>query len=316
MAALKKILCIILIGFAVMFIIGKIADKAYIRFWHPFFQKLDVTFKDSTYYDVLYIGNSTVHFGINPYYIDNITKLKSYNLGYGGANIETMSMLFYGYLQQHPKPKTIVLSVDYSTLAPGIDEADPFLFFFYLQNQYADNYLKAKGYKTWLIKALPFLKYSYFDDYNRTSVITGLFHQSLFERNAIVYNGFLSNTNDSVNSTNLEADKKPLADKKNIVLFYQLLDYCKRENIRVICIYPPRFYISSDDRNSHLGCATDSIIQNAMVKYNIPYKRFDAEGMFQQDEFSDKIHLNKPATKRYSIMLGHYIDSCLTYIKQ
>ena len=49
MAALKKILCIITDRFwRVMFIAGKIADKAYIRFWHPFFQKLDVTFKDST----------------------------------------------------------------------------------------------------------------------------------------------------------------------------------------------------------------------------------------------------------------------------
>ena len=176
----------------------------------------------------MYIGNSTVHFGINPYYIDNITKLKSYNLGYGGANIETMSMLFYGYLQQHPKAKDrCAFNRLFNTCAGTLMKLT---FFFilsiYLQNQYADAItLKQIGYKVEMAdKSIAhFLKYSYFDDYNRTSVITGLFHQSLFERNAIVYNGFLSNTNDSVNSTNLEADKKPLADKKYRYCFINCL---------------------------------------------------------------------------------------------
>jgi len=316
MTPLKKLIFILLIGFTGLFIAGKIADKTYQRFWHPFFQKLDVAFKDSTYYDIIYIGNSTVHFGINPYYIDSITRLKSYNIGYGGAHIETMSMLLHGYLQHHPKPKAILLSIDYSTFTPTNDEADPCLFFYYLQNQPVADYLSAKGYKVGLIKIMPFLKYSYFDDYNRTSIFTGLFHQSPFKKHATIYNGFLSDTFDSVESANLEADKKPLADKKKATLFYQLLEYCKEENIHVICIFPPRFYISADDRYAHIGSAPDTIIETALAKYHIPFKRYDTEGLFQQDEFSDKSHLNTPGSKKYSIMLGHYIDSCLSYTKQ
>jgi hypothetical protein len=316
MTPLKKLVCILLIGLTSLFIAGKIADKTYQRFWHPFFQKFDVAFKDSTYYDIVYIGNSTVHFGINPYYIDSITRLKSFNLGYGGAHIETMSMLLHGYLEQHPKPKAILLSVDYSTLTPDNDEADPCLFFYYLQNHPVAGYLTAKGYKVGLIKIMPFLKYSYFDDYNRISILYALFQQSHFEKNATIYNGFLSNTFDSIKPNNLKAEKKPLASEKNTTLFYQLLEYCKEENIRVICIIPPKFYISDDDRYSHISSVPNTIIETALAKYHIPHKRYDTKGLFQQDEFSDRWHLNTPGTKKYSIMLGHYIDSCLTYIKQ
>jgi hypothetical protein len=312
MAPLKKIIFILLLAFTGLFIAGKIADKGYHYFWEPFFEKMDIIYRDSTRYDLLYLGSSNVNFEINPYYIDSLAKTHSYNIGYGGATIETWSMLFFSYLQQHPAPKAIVLSIDYSVFFQGEDASDPFLFFYYLQNSTANQYLKEKGYKTWLIKGLPFLKFSYFDDYNRTNIITGLFGESPFKKNATVYKGYISNTNDSVKFAQLENDINSPLDKSRITLLYQLLDYCRQNRIQVICLAPPRFYLSDAERNAHLNSASGLLLENVIAKYRLPYKWYDIIGLFPSNQFSDKFHLNKPGSIRYSVMLGHYIDSCLT----
>jgi hypothetical protein len=305
-------LLILLFGFAGLFLIGKLADKGYHQFWRPFYTKLDVVFKDTSYYDVLFLGNSTVHFGINPYYVDSVTKLNTYNLGYGGADIAGMSLLLHGYMEGHPKPKAVLVSWDYSSFWHNGDFSNYFLYFDYLKNKDADNYLKAKGYRTWLVKIFPFLKYSYFDDYDRGNIITG-FYGSPFEKDAVIYKGFLNKKNNGAGEIKMGMDEPAeihTPDKKSVAVFYSLLDYCEQNEIKMLFVFPPRLY--PDIKMRFVGTfTTDTMIQAAASRYHIPYTRYDEPGFFRPEEFSDNIHLNIKGSTRYSNILGEYVDSFL-----
>ena len=311
MYTLKKIIFIISLSIICAFVTGNILDKGFHRFWQTFYDKMDVAFKDSTSYDVLFLGNSTVHFGIDPYYVDSITKSKTYNVGYGGANIKPLCAFFYGYLEVHPKPKAILISMEPSLLINNNDLSNYYLFFDYLNNKAVNNYLLQKGYPTSLIRLFPFLKYCYMDEYYKTSAIKG-FSGNPIENNSVIYKGFINNQQNSFNvkSINDEEQSNLLPDSAGISMLNQLLAYCKNKNIKVIFIFPPRMYVSKNGYVSGTN-ADNTLIENIASQNNIPYKRYNVPGLFMPSEFSDEIHLNRKGSVHYSICVGEYIDSVL-----
>jgi hypothetical protein len=312
MKPFKKIAAVILLALACCFLLGGIADKGYHRFYRPFFDKLDISLKDTTHYNVVFLGNSTVHFGINPFYVDSITKVKTFNLGYAGANIESITALFYGYLSAHPKPDAIVLSIESNMLREDNDYAAYFLFFNYLDNKSIRNYLENKGYHLGLPGVFPFLKYSYFDDYNRTCIVQG-FSKSPMENKAVVYKGFINNLPgifrpDAMDTTEIKANELP--DKKGLAALCTLLNYCQQQHIKVLFVFPPRIYATKNGDVSGTE-QTDTLVQHIALRYQMPYERFNVPGLFRLDEFSDMGHLNNNGATHYSICVGQYIDSVL-----
>src|SRR5438046_1476860 len=113
MRSLKKILIIIFCSFILIRLLGFVIDRGFKNYYTPFFEKMDFVFKDTSYNNILYFGNSRANFGINPYFIDSICNTKSYNLGLGGSDIENSLSLLQSYLIDHPAPKFIVYSYDH-----------------------------------------------------------------------------------------------------------------------------------------------------------------------------------------------------------
>lgn len=302
-----KIFSAIIISFIFLILISNLANKAYHNFWKPFHEKLNVLFDQKEKYNVLFLGNSTVNFGINPYYVDSITHLNTYNAGYGGANIETMEMILKAYLVTHPKPESIVISLDYSSFTPNGEMGNYYLFFDYLNNVYINNYLNKKGYNTWLISLLPFLKFSFFDDYSRGSIFKGI-NGSPFLVNAEIYKGFINNKSNSFQFNLKGSESSSLPDQKNIEIFENVLLFCKMSNIKVVLIFPPRIYFRSKSVDTYI---TDSIINKLANRFSLTFDRFDTAGLFFNYEFSDAVHLNKEGTKKYSIMIGRLLQKTL-----
>jgi hypothetical protein len=311
MSPFKKILSIILLALAISLLTGWAADKASRRFWDPFLAKMDIAFTDTSNYQVVFLGNSTVHFGINPRYADSVTGLKTFNLGYGGANIATIKALFEGYLEVHPRPKLIVLSLERSSLMEEADFSNSFLLFGYIQRDAVNHYLQEKGYHTGLIHAFPFLKYSYADEYNRTCIVKG-FSGSPFEKEAIIYKGFINNQHNVFAAgvmDEAEANAPALSAKLTDSLG-SLLSRCNKEGIKVLIVFPPRIY--QNKQGIFAGTNTpDSLPSNIATRYQLPYRRFDLPGLFDLHEFSDNMHLNVEGAKHYSIVIGNAVDSVL-----
>jgi hypothetical protein len=314
MSPVKKIWCIVLLAAVGSFLAGSMADRSFHRYMHGFFDKLDIAFKDTTHYEVVFLGNSTVHFGINPHYVDSITGLNTFNLGYGGANIESISAMFYGYLEVHPKPQAIVLSLESSTVMAQNDRANYFLFFNYVQRISIRHYLDDKGYDAGLVNIFPFLKYSFMDEYNRSSIIKSFYSKPVLE-DAIIYKGFVNNNQnvfgpDAMDTTDGAMHAYSLPDSASVATLYSLLDYCKNEQIKVLFVFPPRIYQTKDGYVSGTD-HPDTLAANTALRFQMPYQRFNVRGLFNLNEFSDKTHLNKNGTIHYSICIGQSIDSIL-----
>jgi hypothetical protein len=311
MSPAKRIFVVVVLSVAGLFICGIMADKGYRRFWKPFFEKMDVAFKGEEKIDILFFGNSAVHFGINPYYVDSITGVSSYNFGYGGANIVTMSMMLRGYMETHPKPKAVVFSVDHSSFWEKGEFDNHHLFFYYVNNKAVDQHLKEKGYRTWIIKIFPFLKYSYFDDYNRGTIVQGL-KGSPFEKNSVTYKGFINTNESHLQFARLDADV-PLelhrSSNRHAQLFHETIEYCRTNGIQMILVFPPRLYPKPPTLQQTIFM--DTMLTRTVSTYNLPYRRYDDTFQFKPYHFSDNIHLNKDGATRYSVMIGSYIDSCL-----
>ena len=61
-------------------------DLRYRERWSSlFFNMTDELISSHTKYDMILLGNSRVHFGINPYYLDSASGFSAYNFANGGA---------------------------------------------------------------------------------------------------------------------------------------------------------------------------------------------------------------------------------------
>ena len=144
---MKKISFIAIVIFISSIFAGKVLDHYYKKFWANPFEKLDAIFKDSSIRDIIFIGDSRVHAGINPYYVDSITKLNTYNLGMGGASINEVCFLTESWLKNHKPPKLFIYSIGYgSILRSDINFKNPCYYLFYLNNKFVYNTFEDLNY--------------------------------------------------------------------------------------------------------------------------------------------------------------------------
>jgi hypothetical protein len=316
MKPVKKIALIIICTFLLMEVAGLIADKGYKKYYQPYFEKMEHLFKDSSYNDILYFGNSRANFGINPYFIDSICNTKSYNLGFGGTDIATSVDLLKSYLIHHRAPSLLVYNYDYRIFKlRAYLELAP-VYFYYARYEPIRHILASYGYHEKLLQYLPVLKYSFFNDYYRTCIIKGLQGHSMnslkvpVEKHLYDHRGFLNfqlgNTVSEKPDTSVPAINGACIEKLN-----ELVDMCHQNNMRLVFIYPPEYYTSPDVSGIEFQKrkrSIDSMIISVAQKNNFFYKRFDT-GEFLEEDFADRIHVNIPGSKKFSIMLGDYIKT-------
>ena len=296
---------ILLSVIASLLLAGKLLDRCYKKFWWPFFDKLNVVIKDSTYYDGIYLGNSKVNFGINPYYVDSVTSLKTYNAGMGGAQMTEINFLLKRYLQKHPAPKFVVLSVDYSTLMNrGRFFQNPCYYFFFTGDSAVNSILQDLHYHTILYKILPVLKYTAFDDFNKFSIAGSLQGNTIVQPGGVVYNGFINNKTNSFNPAELKnSSQTDTTYNTGLQLFEESLRLIKEKNVAPILIYPPAINVQ-DKRKNSFKIKVDSMLSLIANKYNAPILHYDNDTSFTNDLFTDGSHLNINGCILYSKKLG------------
>src|SRR5205085_2179989 len=114
---LRRLILVVTITVVAMFIIGKYFDYRYEKRWNwLYFEKINEAIFGKKNYDILFLGNSRIHTGINPYYVDSVTNLNSYNLAIGAGDEQEMKLLASVYLQHHTAPKFVVLGLDKTLL--------------------------------------------------------------------------------------------------------------------------------------------------------------------------------------------------------
>ena len=309
---MKKLLLILSVMIISLIIAGKVLDKKYKNYWWPFFNKLDVLIKDSAYYDGIYLGNSRTHFGINPYYVDSVASLKTYNMGMGGATINEINFIARSYLQKHAAPKFAVISIGYGgIIETGRYFENPCYYLFYTQDSFTNHTLERLHYHTTLYKILPVLKYTSFDDFNKFSIVENFKGKTILKPGGIVYNGFINNSMNVFNVQALEKTiEKDIAFQPGIDILEATIRLFKDKNTIPILVYPPGSN-SEKKLKVPVEMKIDSAIELLSSKYHIPLLHYDTESAFTNTYFMDASHLNMQGTIIYSKKIGFEIFSIL-----
>lgn len=317
MMYIKKLLIVCIITLTAAYATGLIFDHIYKERWSQlFFIKTDELTKGSTNYDILFFGNSRVHFGINPFYIDAATKLNSYNFGYGGADQEEIMLTSTLYLQQHKAPKLVIISLDMGSLLKNIILKTRFHYLFYLENDTINKHLQQAGFLTPLIKIFPFAKYSFFDEYNRTSLFVKGNQLPVFSHN--IYKGFINiHQNIKTNAAglyNVKTDSLKLWNN-SIAYLRNTVVALQKAGSMVVFVSPPE-KITSPNRKENFKKIADSIFTSIATDYHLNYLHFENDPSFTADYFVDDIHLNEPGTRIYSLQLADSIKKIYPYQKK
>ena len=313
---LKRLLVVVLLVVVLGFITGAFFDNRYRqRMQYYVFDKMDIATSKKQDFDIIYLGNSRIHSGINPYYVDSVTSLRSYNLAVGACDEEEMKLITTLYLQHHQRPAVAVIGVDNSMLVKYNILKERFPYLFYLKNDTVNYYMNRKGFPTRLIQYMPFFKYSFFDEYNRTAIFVSGKPIPRFEHN--IYNGFVNISREayvdsgSVTRTNPMGPRElPQAEKINdtaAATFKQTIGLLRSKGTRIIFLFPP-----SRNKKS-LKKDEEQPLHRFFLEYaatnSIPVMRADTSSIYSDKYFSDNFHLNEPGSRILSVQVGNFIRS-------
>lgn len=264
-----------------------------------------------TKHDILFIGSSRVHTGINPRIVDSITGMESYNAGVEGGRINEFKMTLDAYLETHEPPKVLVLSADLF----GFDLRRPFFnhtqYFSYLSNPVVRDNLDKFGHNTFLIRYIPFIRLTDYDDYTRSNALKGLAGKTEIADGEFQYKGYMSNTMNVIDTGSLR-----LPDKINAIISEGSLDYlkaivdtCSKRSIKLVWIYTPEYKHLIQQQTPNAGKVL-SLIEGKSKEYGIPFLRHDYLALCNNSNlFANPGHLNTLGATLYSSILAQELKT-------
>jgi len=320
---MKKILIIIFCIWAAMFITGLALDRQYKIYWRPVFEKFDGVFKDSTGRDIVLEGDSRVHLGINPYYIDSVTGLNSFNSGLGGASVDEMYLLTRSWLKNHRVPKLFVVSINYAGMRANRKLLEnPCYYLFYSSDPLVSDLLDSAHFHTALFRLFPMLKYTVFDEYNKVSIIRSLKGDRFLLPGGISYKGFFNNAagtsfRDDPNASYIDTPNTTRASfETGLNKFGQLLEMIHSSGSRCFIVYPPCYNYKRIHNNIPLCDYLDEKIAGFAGNYNDPVIHYDTDSSFTPGCFQDPWHLNIFGSVIYSKKMSEDIKRIFPDIVQ
>lgn len=315
---MKRVFFIFIFILITSSIVGKVFDIYYKKYWANPFEKLDAVFKDTSYRDIVFLGDSRVHVGINPYYIDSITKFNSYNIGIGGAPLNELYFLTQAWFNKHASPKIFVISIGYGSMLRYDDNFEnPCYYFSYLNNEYVYKQFSDLKYHTTLFKYFPICKYSAYDEYNKTSILRSMKGDRFLKVGGINYKGFINNAYENSykesQNTNSDSIDKPsnYRIQKGIGQFNSLIDLILKNKSKIVLVYPPDVNFSK----SFYGIAFEKLgieIEKIAARNNIDIWHFEKDSSFKKILFQDPRHLNIKGSIMYSQKIGLGLKQIIT----
>jgi hypothetical protein len=265
---------------------------------------------NKTAYDVLFIGSSRTHLDVNPRIIDSICKVNSYNAGIEGANLFEFNMMLHAYLQNHPAPHWLVLTLDLHSFAIAHKFFNYAQYFSFTQNSVIEKYLNNNGHSTLRVKLFPFLEMTDYDDNTKGFFLKGLAGDSEIDKGDFQYKGYLSNTDNCITSD--EPIPTPSIMPTTAIANEYLADIvqtCNKNNIKLIFTYAPEY---KREIQTHISNSNEILntINSVAIRNNIPFFRDDSLSICSDPTlFANAGHLNRNGATIYSTILAKKIDS-------
>jgi hypothetical protein len=278
-------------------------------------ERLSELFNNKTAYDIIFIGSSRTHTGINPAIIDSICKLNSYNFGVEGGNLLEFYYTFKGYLQNHPSPHCLVLTLDLWSFNLQRKFFNHTLYFNYTGNPVVKEMLNENGYNIIPFKLMPFLLLTEQDDYTKGQAFKGYCGMKDLSKQEWSYKGFKTNSNNVITKNSDVGIKPHVEEIDTSALNYlnSIITICKQRNIKLVFTYAPEFNfeVQRSRLNTQLILKT---INTIAVNNHISYLRGDSLEICKDPNlFANISHLNKPGANLYSAILAKELNIILKH---
>ena len=283
--------------------------------YHQDSKHLVEIYEKATSYDMLFLGASRTHRSIYPKIFDSLCRVNSYNGGVEGGGMNDFMLTLEGYLANHPAPKVLVLTIDLSSFFESNNIHYYPQYYPYLNNKAIHTTLSKYGYHVNLMKALPFLSITDFDDYSKENAIQmlrGKDTSDALPKGYFEYKGFVSNTDNRITKSEPIRYKIDMKIKdESIASLNEIISECRQHNIRLIFTYAPEYNFNLQKGRTNTDSVFSLITQTAN-KNHIPYLRDDSLGICQDPRlFANNGHLNRQGAIVYSTILAEEINKIL-----
>lgn len=234
-------------------------------------------YKEKNIYDIIFMGNSMIFYGISPLHLYNYYGLSSYNLSLPGAQFDEIYSLTEEIIK-YKKPKVIVLN--YNPLL--YDDSN---------NVFSKGNISS--IKDFIIRYKIYLKnYNYIEAFKNSSILY-LFHNRWknIDKNDFGFNSYLrgyASSADVVEQTYIESNDKYQfinSHKNNFDKYILLLE---KHNIKVVFVAMP----TSDKSGEFSEIFIDSI-KKYLNKRNVEFLDLSNTNIFDfKKDFQSSRHLN------------------------
>ena len=315
MRPIIRIVIITVTSFVLVSILAIPLNNNILRYQHSYYKRFDPVFEAGPAYDVLFVGSSRTFRGINPYIIDSICHVNSFNAGKDAGHIPDFEMTIKGYLVNHPAPKLIVLTYDFTSFSTPNEIFNYPLYYPLIENPVIEQTFKKYGYSTFMIKIFPFLRVTLLDDFTKINGIKMLINHRYegMDTNEYIYKGYLANSNLHMDKSNIEkTQKRVYVGAESVSELQEIINMCKAKGIKLIVLYQPeyRFNVEKSFSNSD---SVINMITEMVNKDSVPYLRHDTLEMCTDSMlFHDRSHLNINGAKVYSAILAKELKPYLS----
>lgn len=254
--------------------------------------------------DIIVMGTSRALEHYDPYIIDSVTGLQSYNLGMGGYGINVELMKYRDYCYYNPQPKYLIYDVDQILLkidnAPHMHQSEQFLPLFYDSAIRRD--LLGLGY-SWTDATIPMARYWGYQTQSKRGLqeFLNLKHYCEFPS----YKGYIPDPDEWDLSRLQFKDSIPSnVNEEAKELFLDFAQECQESGVQLIFVTSPvyfRYVEMSPDWNRYIAWF-DSISK----ANNIPYLNYmDHPICLDSLLFNAGVHLTPEGTKVWSEILSN-----------
>lgn len=275
--------------------------NGYSRYYTFEQSKLREIIKGNEKFDILFIGSSRTLYHVNPKIIDSALNCNSYNAGVDGARLPEMNLMFKSYLVNHPPPEIVV--ADLSTTAFCLDENaffNPNIYYPWLSNDIVYNSI-APYKRVGLLKTLPFLQLTEWDDHMLQGAIIGLTGKQ--KPLPADYKGHLKSGEDTIV---LPFKMRYLTTNwpvhtSGISLLDEIITLCKKNHIKLIFTYSPVYQLKDEVVNEEFFPTVERIrAENEIPFLNYRHLPMNGDHLI----FRDEHHLNTKGADIYSRLLA------------
>ena len=262
-------------------------------------------YNDTTNYDLVINGSSRAWVQYDPFIIDSILHINSYNLGIDGSPINRQIIKYQKYCDLHKAPKYLIQNIDLGTMAIlyGYEREQFFPYFFFDREilQQIDKYEKF----SFMEKYFPCYRYLGYEDV----LIEALFNDNKGHYFDFIEKGYKGHNRkwDGFQLAKQE-DVECACDTNAIKIFEDFLNKVTLEGTKVIFVYAPVY---------HEVRAKMINEQQMFDMYDSIAKKFDIQILDYNDipmcydttYFYNGTHLNKVGAEMFTTKLAHDIDS-------